>query len=247
MRIAVLTDIHANREALSACLTHAQQQGASRFAFLGDLVGYGADPAWVLDCIQEYASRGAWVLQGNHDAGVVQGPRQGMNPFARQGIEWTQQQLSQAQREFLASLPQQILWEEILLVHANAWAPGNWEYIDGSIEAARSMQATTAQLTFCGHVHQPGLYHLSLTGKTGEFLPEPEVGIPLSKQRRWLVIPGSVGQPRDGNPAACYAIFDRNKHELTYYRVPYDVTSAAEKIRAAGLPPLFAERLLEGR
>ena len=114
------------------------------------------------------------------------------------------------------------------------------------MEAMRSMHATKAQVTFCGHVHMPTLYHMTMTGKTGEFLPTPEHSIPLSKQRRWLVIPGSVGQPRDGNPAACYATFDTNTQELTYFRVPYDNETAAKKIIAAGLPISLAQRLMTG-
>jgi diadenosine tetraphosphatase ApaH/serine/threonine PP2A family protein phosphatase len=246
MLLALMTDLHANREALEACLAHAQQQGVSQYAFLGDLVGYGADPGWVVQTVMEYTKRGAWVVMGNHDAGLFQEDRQGMNPVARQVVEWTRSQLSQPQLDFLRALPYRVELDEVLLVHANAWAPDKWEYIDGVMEAMRSMHACKAQITFCGHVHAPTLYHMTMTGKTGEFLPTPENSIPLSRQRRWLAIPGSVGQPRDGNPAACYASFDTETQELTFFRVPYDHDSAARKVLAAGLPAALANRLLTG-
>ncbi len=246
MLIAFLTDLHANREAVSACLAHAKEQGVTQYAFLGDLVGYGADPAWVLDTVMEYASRGAYVLMGNHDIALIEEERKGMNPVAYQVVEWTRAQLSPERLSFISNLPFRIEMQELLFVHANAWAPEKWEYIDGAMEATRSMHATKAQITFCGHVHMPTLYHMTMTGKTGEFVPAPENSIPLSKQRRWLVIPGSVGQPRDGNPAACYATFDTVTQDLTYYRVPYDANTAAEKIIAAGLPASLGQRLITG-
>ncbi|MFZ6815973.1 metallophosphoesterase family protein [Undibacterium sp. Rencai35W] len=246
MLLAILTDLHANREAVEACIAHAEQQKAGQYAFLGDLVGYGADPEWVMSTVMAYVQRGAYALMGNHDIAILQDDRQGMNPIARQVVEWTRSQLSDAQIAFIRNLPYRIDLQDLLLVHANAWAPDEWEYVDGVMEAMRSMHATKAQVTFCGHVHMPTLYHMTMTGKTGEFLPTPEHSIPLSKQRRWLVIPGSVGQPRDGNPAACYATFDTNTQELTYFRVPYDNETAAKKIIAAGLPVSLAQRLMTG-
>ena len=97
----------------------------------------------------------------------------------------------------------------MLFVHANAYAPAEWDYIQGRLEAVRSLHATPCHYTFCGHMHEPKLFHLSGTGKAGDFTPTPGVPIPVPPHRQWLVIPGSAGQPRDGNPAACYAIFDR--------------------------------------
>jgi diadenosine tetraphosphatase ApaH/serine/threonine PP2A family protein phosphatase len=104
-----------------------------------------------------------------------------------------------------------------------------------------------AHIAFCGHIHVPALYHMSATGKIASFEPVGGVEIPLSRHRRWLAVLGAVGQPRDGNPAACYAILDTERDALTYVRVPYDLDTAARKIRAAGLPPRLADRLYEGR
>ncbi len=246
MLLAILTDLHANHEALSACLDHAKGQGAQRYAFLGDLVGYGADPERVLDTVMDYAGRGAHVLMGNHDLAVLQGDTTNMHAVARRMVEWTRAQIPPAQMHFLANLPYRIAQDDILLVHANAWAPEKWEYVDGVMEAARSMRATRAHVTFCGHMHVPALYHMTMVGKTGQFRPAPEQAMPLSRQRQWLVIPGAVGQPRDGNPATCYATYDTDSGALTTFRLPYDSAGAAQRIIDAGLPAILAERLITG-
>ena len=247
MLIAILTDIHANREAMTACLAHARERNAQRYAFLGDLVGYGADPAWVVDTVMDYVARGAFAVQGNHDVAVTQAASKHMNPQAREVVEWTRAQLNEAQLQFLDKLPLTQEHNNLLFVHATAAEPKSWEYITGTLEAVKSMHATRARITFCGHVHEPALYNLSPTGKVSSFVPTGDSSIPLGTQRRWLVLPGSVGQPRDGNPAACYALFDDVTHELVYFRVPYDYESAAAKIRAAGLPQSIGNRLEHGR
>lgn len=247
MKLALITDLHANREAVQAVLDHAQAQGAQRYAFLGDYVGYGADPAWVIDTVRRYVADGAIAVGGNHDAGVVEELSPHMRPEARQVLEWTRSQLDADQQEWLRALPLSRTESDMLFVHANAFAPAEWEYIQGRIEAVRSLHATTCHYTFCGHMHEPKLFHLSGTGKAGDFVPTPGVAIPIPPLRQWLVVPGSAGQPRDGNPAACYAIFDLNEQALTFHRVPYDHELAAMKIRDAGLPTRLADRLAHGQ
>jgi len=246
MRLAVLTDLHANREAVEAVLEHAAGQRVDRFALLGDFVGYGADPGWVVDTVAELVERGAYAVMGNHDSAVVRGALPGMREEPRYVIEWTRARLDPHQLDFLASLPLTMESEGRLFVHANAWQPEGWEYVHSRMDAVRSLHATHQRITFCGHMHEPKLYHLSAVGKAGEFVPSPGMPIPLLPQRQWLVIPGSAGQPRDGNPAACYAIYDDAAGELTYWRVPYDTESAGAKIRAARLPQRLASRLTEG-
>ena len=246
-RIALLADVHANREALAACLDHASRLAVDRYVFLGDLVGYGADPAWVLNLVMELAEQGASVVLGNHDAAVVGDNRSRiMHVDARRVVDWTRSQLDQTHMQFLAGLPLSTTNSELLFVHANAWALGQWEYITSPFAAARSLAATRCRITFCGHVHKSIMYHLGPNGRVTEFSPAPEVALPLSGTGGWLINPGSVGQPRDGNPAASYAIHDTVKSSLIYFRVPYDTTAAAQKIRQAGLPGWLASRLLEG-
>ena len=246
MKLAVITDLHANREAVTAVMAHARSHRAERYAFLGDFVGYGADPGWVVDLVREHMAGGAVAVMGNHDQAVIQGPLPTMIPEARQVVEWTRAQLNPQQLDFLASLPMSVIDRDMLFVHANAWAPKEWAYIMSRTDAVRSLYATDARYTFCGHMHLPMLYHLTSAGKTGDFTPTPGTSIPLSEQRRWLVVPGSAGQPRDGNPAACYAMFDTASATLAFHRVPYDLEAAGAKIIAAGLPLRLAQRLAHG-
>lgn len=246
MLIALLTDIHGNREAFSACLAHARLLKAERLVLLGDFVGYGADPAWVVDTAMRLVEEGAVALLGNHDA-AIDGSDSDMNRMAREAIAWTREQLDARHRAFLARLPLTFEHEDALYVHANGYAPRSWDYITGPVEAARSLTRTSARLTFCGHVHVPMLYSMSTTGKVGQFAPGAGIDIPLLATRSWLAVIGAVGQPRDGVPAANYALYDTQSGLLRFLRVPYDVEAAARKIRAAGLPEPLAARLERGR
>jgi diadenosine tetraphosphatase ApaH/serine/threonine PP2A family protein phosphatase len=243
--IAILSDIHANREALSACLDHADRAGASRYVFLGDYVGYGADPAWCLRTVMDRIAHGAVALLGNHDQAVFSRSHR-MNGRAAAAIEWTRAQLSPDAAAFLNTLPMEHTEEDRLYVHADASAPEDWRYVSGAEEARRSLQATPARVTICGHVHIPRLFGLTATDKCTAFIPAHDTPVPLSRARRWLAVMGAVGQPRDGDPSACYALLDPETAELRWMRVPYDVETAAAKIRRAGLPESLADRLFTG-
>lgn len=245
MILALLSDLHANLEALHACLRHATERGAERFAFLGDLVGYGADPAAVIDIVGDHAARGAIVVQGNHDAGVTNGVS-GLNDTAAESLEWTRNTLSPSRRAFLASLPLIVRENDICFVHATADAPERWAYMETNGAARQSIEAASTTYTFGGHVHQQVLYFHTLTGKVAPFHPTAASPVPVPSHRRWHAIVGSVGQPRDGNPAAAYALFDSASEEMTFFRVAYDHLAAAEKIRRAGLPEVLAMRIENG-
>ena len=246
MKLALFADIHSNLEAIHACLAHAQALGADRYAFLGDLVGYGADPVAVLDLIEGYADQGAIVLLGNHDAAALGHGADGMNAYARTAIDWTRERLGARQRAFLAALPLTLKEGNIRFVHASAAAPENWTYVTSAVEAQQSMAATDASYIFCGHVHEQALYFAGAGGQTQSFLPTAGAPIPATSQRQWLAVVGSAGQPRDGNNAACYTLFDQERERLTFYRVRYDYRIAAQKIRGAGLPERLARRLERG-
>jgi diadenosine tetraphosphatase ApaH/serine/threonine PP2A family protein phosphatase len=247
MRTALFADIHANREALEACLSHAELYDVYQYAFLGDLIGYGADPGWVLDIISYHHEHGAIVVLGNHDEAVsLKKPDKTMNSDAQYAVDWTRSHITTAQTQFLEQLPLTVEQSDSLYVHANAWNPSDWEYVISAAEAKQSLAATPCRLTFCGHLHDPALYNQGAAGRVAPFTPVPGVDIPLGSQRRWLVVLGSVGQPRDRNPAACYALFDSVRNTLTYFRVPFDIESAAGKIRAAGLPDWLGTRLAMG-
>jgi diadenosine tetraphosphatase ApaH/serine/threonine PP2A family protein phosphatase len=245
MRIALFADIHGNRHAFAACLERARELGAERIVLLGDYVGYGADPVWVLSAVMELVARGALAVRGNHDSAVAN-RRESMNDAAQIAIEWTRGELGPAELRFLQELPFTHEEDDRLYVHAEASRPEAWRYVLDESDAALSLGATAATITLCGHVHQPMLYRLTPAGQLASFLPQTGRAIPLQPDRRWLAVLGSVGQPRDGNPAASFAIFDTDRRELTYWRADYDVEAAADAIRSKGLPSWLADRLLIG-
>ncbi len=244
--LAIFTDIHANRQAFAACLEAARARGADRLICLGDIVGYGADPEWSVDTVMEIVAGGGLAVRGNHD-NAVSTASESMNAEAQAAMEWTRGRLSAEQRRFLAELPMSIGDDDRLFVHAEASSPPRWRYVQSSADAARSMIATEAQVTFCGHIHRPALYSMSATAKMTSFTPTANMPIQLLRGRQWLAVVGSVGQPRDGDPAASFVTFDTRTRELTYCRVPYDVEAAAQRIRDNGLPPWLAQRLSMGR
>ncbi|WP_316164445.1 MULTISPECIES: metallophosphoesterase family protein [unclassified Bradyrhizobium] len=246
MLLAIFTDIHANRQAFAACLEAARARGADRLICLGDIVGYGADPEWSVDTVMEIVAGGGLAVCGNHD-NAVSTASESMNAEAQAAMEWTRGRLSAEQRRFLAELPMSIGDDDRLFVHAEASSPPRWRYVQSSADAARSMIATEAQVTFCGHIHRPALYSMSATAKMTSFTPTANMPIQLLRGRQWLAVVGSVGQPRDGDPAASFVTFDTRTRELTYCRVPYDVEAAAQRIRDNGLPPWLAQRLSMGR
>ena len=245
MIIALLGDIHCNIDALNACLAHAQSRNARRFAFLGDLMGYGGAPLEVLGVIERYTAQGAVAVKGNHDEAIALNASY-MNDSARAAIEHERALLSTAQKQFLSGLPLVLREPRMCLVHASAHQPEKWHYIDSAAAAARSMAAAERSHTFCGHVHDQRLYFEATPGRVSSFHPVPGTPIPVPHHRRWLAVVGSVGQPRDSNPAAAYALFDTAREVLTFFRVPYDNFAAAARIRAARLPESLAYRAERG-
>ncbi len=242
MILALLSDIHGNLEALNACLKHARQAGAERLVFLGDLVGYGADPAAVVNLIRREAAAGAVVLRGNHDDAVAS-PASYMNDSAKDAMDWARQALSEDEKAFLAALPLIVREDPICFVHASAVAPERWNYVDCPASARSCAEASGCTYTFCGHVHHQMLFFQGREGAMSAFRPVPGSAIPMRGHRRWVAVVGSVGQPRDRTPAAAYALFDLDRGEITFCRVPYDHLAAAQKIRAAGLPAALARRV----
>jgi len=250
MTLALLSDVHANLRALRACLGHAREHGATRFALLGDLVGYGPEPVEVVEEAMALARDGAVVLGGNHDAAACT-PPQGERTAEELSARWTHARLADTHRVFLAALPLTARAGDALLVHASAHEPARWEYVDRAPLAQRCLDAAQAQWgarqVFCGHVHEQHLYYRGADGRLADFKPAPGVAVPIAAHRSWLAVVGSAGQPRDGDPRAMYALLDAAHGRLTFHRVPYDFAGTAAAIRAAGLPEAFAQRLEQGR
>jgi diadenosine tetraphosphatase ApaH/serine/threonine PP2A family protein phosphatase len=186
------------------------------------------------------------VVLGNHDAAAIGRDADPMNMSAQTAIVWTRDQLGANHRAFLEGLPLTAREGNVLFVHASAAAPDRWIYVTGAAEAEQSVQAAAADYIFCGHVHEQKLYYTGAGGHLLPFRPVSGTPIPVAKHRQWLAIVGSAGQPRDRNKAACYALADLDQARLTFFRIPYDYRTAAQKIRAAGLPERLASRLERG-
>lgn len=245
MRIALLSDLHANLEAMEACVADARRREANRFVFLGDYVGYGADAAAVVSRLIEHAEQGALVVKGNHDA-AIEHPEGYFNDAAHAALDWARSTLSAGQKRFLRELPLVATEADRCFVHASADRPERWTYIDGSASAQRCLEAAGVPLVFCGHVHDQRLYYQAINGRMTAFHPRSRTPVPLAAHRRWVTIVGSVGQPRDRITAGAYAMFDAAQSLVTFHRVPYDARAAAAKIRRAGLPESLAHRVEAG-
>jgi len=211
MRIAFLSDIHGNKEALEACIAHAARAGVDHWVFLGDLVGYGADPAFVVDRVRELAIRGGVVIKGNHDAAAASGVAAGMNEYATKAITWTYDELDDDARDWLRTLPMKVEEEDRLYIHSEAAAPAEWRYVTEAGGAERSLLATDKRLSFCGHIHIPQLYHMAPQKPAVGFKPQNNSPVPLVGSRKWLMVQGAVGQPRDKNPAAAYGLLQERR------------------------------------
>ena len=192
----------------------------------------------------ELVADGAVAILGNHDSAI--GNAHETNDESAPSSSGRAANSNSAQRRFLSGLPLSQEQGDCLFVHADASKPASWRYVMNADDAARSIDATRARLTLCGHVHRPALYCKSATGKMISFTPTTGVAVQLLPGRRWLAVLGSVGQPRDGNPAASYLMFDTAKDEVTFCRAAYDIQAAAERIRMNGLPTRLAERLFVG-
>ena len=252
MKLAILSDIHANVLAFDVCVADARARGATQFALLGDFVGYGADPRAIVQRVIAMVDEGAWAIKGNHDEMACHPPSPKASPAIGEiAAPWTHAQLSESELAFLEALPLTYQDGSLLLVHASADSPELWRYVYDARGAAASLTAAVGlsadiHYVFGGHVHEQTLYYQGRGYELLTFVPTPDVAIPVPAHRRWVATVGSVGQPRDGRADAMYTLFDRDASQLTFVRVPYDHIAAAAAIRAAGLPTFFADRLARG-
>ncbi len=251
MRYLIISDIHANLEAFRAVLAHAARKRRNAVLFLGDAVGYGAAPNQVVERLRRLG--GAVIsVRGNHDR-VVLDPEQGavfFNAHARRAASWSAEMLTPANQRYLESLPvgPRMVSDDVAICHGSP--SDEDEYLFSESEAMAAFHATSARMTFFGHSHVPCMFELSNDGEheslVGVLLRGSRVIIDLDPARRYLINPGSVGQPRDRDARAAYAMFDTNAQRFTLYRVAYNVDAARRRILAAGLPAILGDRLLHG-
>lgn len=240
MRIAVLSDIHGNLEALEAVLADAGLAGADELYSLGDIVGYGPSPA---ACVETIRARASVSLAGNHDAAVAgRTSLEEFNEFARWAVEWTAGQLDAAQIGYLGSLPYLHRTRGMLLAHASPVEPERWHYIHGSADLHEHFAEFSEPVCFVGHSHRPGIYAVSAAGEA----ERRGVREAFRPGLRYLVNAGSVGQPRDRDPRASYVVYDVDGRDVEIRRVRYSVERTQERMRAAGSPAFLVDRLGAG-
>ncbi len=238
---AIISDVHANLEALHAVLDMIDKERVSDLFFLGDAVGYGPDPNSCTRLLREVSKV---FIAGNHDRKAVGLSQMSFfNPHARLAIDWTMDVLTDENRAFLTSAP--LTYENdaknIFLVHSSPKYPEEWNYVEGKENALKNFPYFHQTYCFLGHSHIPFIAEQSRNGKIVLY----HVSAKIRHDCRYIINTGSVGQPRDGNPAACYVIFRRNVLEIK--RVPYDILVTQKKMNAAGLPDCLITRLAKGR
>jgi len=237
----IISDIHANLSALEAVIEEVEKVDA--YWCLGDLVGYGPDPNECIDIIKDLPN--LVCLMGNHDAatsGIIDDIT--FNPMARQAIRWTNDTITPENLEYLQGLPESAVNGDVTFAHGSPREPV-WEYLLDTRNATENFGYFKTEYCLIGHTHLPTMYTL----KEGDYqakLIVPEQGNVVDLEPRAIVNPGSVGQPRDRDPRAAYAVFDTEKLTVEFHRVPYDIQSVQERMRKADLPHRHIQRLADG-
>jgi diadenosine tetraphosphatase ApaH/serine/threonine PP2A family protein phosphatase len=247
MRYLVLTDIHANLEALKACLTDAGARTFDETLVLGDLVGYGGDPNAVVELVQSL--KPVAIVRGNHDkvaCGLEQA--EGFNAVAKSAAKWTLEVLKPEHRDWLCALPAGPIDVDDVVEICHGSPFDEDAYIFDELDAVRALKVSARPLCLFGHTHYPVTFELSndsfdSVGSAGA----PQMQVQMKNGCKYLINPGSVGQPRDGDPRAAYAIVDTALHRVELYRTRYAVEDAQNKVVKAGLPDVLAQRLAVGR
>lgn len=242
MRYLIFTDIHGNLEAFLAFLKFSQKHKIDHYLFLGDLVGYGASPNEIIQKIKDL--KPISMIRGNHDKAVSEiDTVQTFNPIAASAIHWTRQEIRKKNLTYLEKLKKGplVINDEISICHGAPFDEDH--YIFGEFDAAEAFLNVTTSICFFGHTHFPFVYTEKDHFVEGTFLTGNLNEIKIEKGTKYLINPGSVGQPRDRNPRAGCAIFDSKTRKIKFYRLEYDIDEAQRKIIAANLPPALAERL----
>jgi len=243
MRYAILGDIHANLAALEAVLEDVADQTVDRILQVGDVVGYGAAPREVVAIVREAC---LLVVKGNHDAAVVDElDTRTFNPNARAAVDFTKGALTEVELAWLRALPMTAMNEHCVIAHGTYARPERFDYIQSTEDAEPSLDALPRKVCFLGHTHVPvSILRLEESPLETSYTIDREIDLKLA--HRALVNVGSVGQPRDEDPRACYGLWDTITGRMSLRRVEYDIDREADRIRRAGLPSILADRLFLG-
>jgi len=240
MRYGLISDIHGNYEALDAALNFLDKQKIDKYLCLGDIVGYGAEPA---RCLARVLKLGCDIIAGNHDfaaAGKISVDY--FNIFAKESTIWTQEHLADSEKAILSNQPLVRNYTGFTLVHGSLYLPQAFDYVQTIIDALYSFRELTEQVLFIGHSHVPITFI-----ETDSISFSVSDTISIEKSKRYIINIGSIGQPRDEDPRSCFAVYDTNARIVRICRAEYDIATAAKKIIEAGLPEINAERLKIGR
>jgi len=241
LRYALVSDIHSNLEALTAVADTLRGERIDKYLCLGDVVGYAANPNESIDILKGFAEA---VVLGNHDSAAVGTTSvEGFNPLAQKAISWTAEELTRQNKEYLESLPDTLTIDDCLLVHSSPSDPLMWRYIFSIDDARMEFHHFTSRICLVGHSHQP----LTFIQYKGRVIVHTGHLIEIEEGNRYIINVGSVGQPRDMDPRATYALYDTERRTVEIKRVEYDVHAARDKIVQAGLPHFLGDRLLVGR
>ncbi|RKX32500.1 MAG: metallophosphoesterase [Verrucomicrobia bacterium] len=240
MRYAILGDIHSNLEALQAVLEDIKAVGVDKYVCVGDIVGYNSNPR---ECLEIVRNLDCETVRGNHDHYCSHDESlTGFHPLAADVVDWTRQQLSPEDREYLRNLPLVRQVESFTVVHSTLDNPDMWGYVFDALDAEANFNYQVTSVCFCGHTHVPLAFEKADVVRGGLYEK-----IKIQVGRKYFVNVGSVGQPRDGDPRAAYVIYDLDKNEIQLRRVPYDFRITQRKVLAVGLPSRIAARLAVGR
>ncbi len=240
-KIAILGDIHSNLEAFETVLADARAQGVDEYLCTGDVVGYNACPH---ECLEIICNLGCPVVKGNHDHYAASEKNlDDFNPYAAAVVQWTREQLSAQELQFLRDMPFSVTKTGIAIVHSTMDHPENFGYVFDTQQAEANFIYQKSLVCFHGHTHCPVIYEKQMSG----VLMIDAQDIVLRPGRKYFINVGSVGQPRDDDPRAAYVIYDAQERSVRFRRLEYDIASAQRRIRAAGLPERLAERLAVGQ
>jgi predicted phosphodiesterase len=246
MKFAIIADIHANLEAFQVVLNDIKEQKCTHYACVGDVVGYGPNPT---ECLKIVRDIGMPCVKGNHDEYCsIDEQLDGFNPHAAEAVNWTRQQLTPDERQWLRELKYFRMVTSFSMVHATLDGPQRWGYVFDKLAAAASFTYQNTGVCFFGHTHVPVAFIRDTAAGGGAVVRGGTYSkFKVDSSKKYFVNVGSVGQPRDNNPKAAYVVYDVNEGTIELRRLDYDIAAVQKKIIDAGLPPRLAERLAYGR